>query len=191
MTFPKIPFFLAALVLAAFPAGAQAPGGEALVPLFGLLAGEQQAVTLSEADANALLESSVLAPRIEAGAGLTGLRVRFRSGEVEAAGRLAPSRLGSFGNLLVGPEAAPQPVELVFGLRGQAGMGTVTLRRVVISGMELPPAALEEALTPMLLAPFQEAGVAPPVSGEPFPLPYGLESVEVTDGALHLRAPSR
>ncbi len=187
----KFPFFFAALVLAAFPAGAQAPDGGALVQLFGLLAGEPQVVTLSEAEANALLESSVLAPRIEAGAGLTGLRVRFRSGEVEAAGRLDPSRLGSFGNLLGGPESAPQPVELVFGLGGQAGMGTVTLRRVVISGMELPPAALEEALTPMLLAPFQEAGVAPPVSGEPFLLPYGLESVEVTDGALHLRAPSR
>ena len=76
-------------------------------------------------------------------------------------------------------------------MEGDAGLGMVTLRRAVIGGMELPATVIEDALVPMFVAPFQGAGDRRPASGEPFPLPWSLESVEVLDGALSLRSAAR
>ncbi len=185
MLFRKVSALLVLLLAAS---AAQAPsGGEAMVKLLGLLAGESPSATFTESEVNALLESPVFAPSLAARTGVAGLRVGFRPGEVHLTGRLDPARLGPLAGMGGG---APRPVELAFAVRGAGGMGVVSLRRSVIAGMELPPAAVENALVPALLAPFQEAGAAgaPPASGEPFPLPGGIESVEVRDGALSLRA---
>ncbi len=187
MVFRKLscPFVLSLLL--ALPAAAQEPGGEAMVKLLGLLAGDPQPVTFSETEVNALLESPILAPSLATQAGLTGLRVGFHPGEVHVTGHLDPARLGP----LAGGGAAPRPVELAFEVSGTGGVGVVSLRRSVIAGLELPPEVVEDALVPMLLAPFQEANVEAPASGEPFPLPHHLQSVEVLDGTLSLRANPR
>ena len=188
MTFGKLSGSLAFLLLLTGLSSAQGTaGGEAMVKLLGLLAGEPQAVVFSESEVTTLLESPAFAPRVASEAGLADLEVTFRPGEAHVSGRLDPSRLGPF----AGTNAAPQPVELVLGIHGEDGVGSVSLLRVVIAGLELPPASIEQALAPVLIAPFFPPGRSLPASGESFPLPWGLESVELSGGALSLRPRSR
>lgn len=187
----------AAPLLGAAASGQQTPAappdpveGGAWLKVFGLVSGVPEPVVLSEAEVNALFGSEQLRTVFRERAGLTEVAARLLPDEVHLRGRMEVSRLAPALGPLVPPSGSPpQPVELVLQLRGAGGMGEATLLRGTVSGMELPPPviadAVSEALSGALTAQFPD-GSRPSLDGTPFPLPDQVERFEVRSGEIFL-----
>ncbi len=191
------------LLLAAAPLlGAAFPGGQAPAPppdpvesgawlkIFGIISGAPEPVVLSEAEVNALLGSAQLAAIFTERAGLTGVEARLLPDEVHLRGRMEVSRLAAALGPLAPPAGSPpQPIELVLRLRDMGGSAEATLLRGTVSGMELPPLviadAVSEALSGVLTAQFPD-GSRPSLDGTPFPLPHRIDWFEVRSGEVLL-----
>ncbi len=183
------------LLLAAPPArssGQQAPPDEALasgfLKLAGLTSGED-AVTLSEAEANALLAAEPAAGWLLAETGLRNVRVRFFSGQAHFVGAMAGDRmLPALGPLLGAAPGEDHPVELTFSLAGADGVGRGGIDRGSLAGLELPPDLLRELVLEGLaaLTSVPEEVRSAIRAGTPFPLPYRLETIEVRHGEVRL-----
>lgn len=191
------------LLAAALLLGAAYPGGQAPAPppdpvesgawlkIFGIISGAPDPVVLSEAEVNALLGSAQLAAIFTERAGLTGVQARLLPDEVHLRGRIEVSRLAAALGPLAPPAGSPpQPIELVLRLRDIGGSAAATVVRGTISGMELPPLviaeAVSEALSEALTAQFPD-GSRPGLDGTPFPLPQRIDRFEVRSGEILLQ----
>ncbi len=187
----------APLLGAAFP-GPQAPApppgtveGGAWLKIFGIVSGAPEPVVLSEAEVNALLGSEQLSTIFAERAGLTEVEARLLPDEVYLRGRMEVSRLAAALGPLAPPSGSPpQSVELELRLRDAGGSAEATLLRGTVSGMELPPLviadALSEALLDVLTAQFPD-GSRPSLDGTPFPLPHRIDRFEVRSGEILLQ----
>ena len=197
LRFLPILFATAPLLGAAAP-GQQAPAGpadpiegSAWLKVFGIVSGSPEPVVLSEAEVNALLRSEQLRPLLAERAGLTEVVARLLPEEVQFRGRMEVSRLAAALGPL-GPPAGspPQPVELVFRLRDMGGSAEATLRRGTVSGVELPPPVIAEAvadtLDRALMAWFPD-GSRPSLDGTRFPLPNRIKAFELRTGEVLLK----
>ena len=195
-------------LLAAVPLlGAVSPGQQAPAPppdpvesgawlkIFGIISGAPDPVVLSEAEVNALLASAQLTAIFTERAGLTGVQARLLPDEVHLRGRMEVSRLAAALGPGLGPLAPPagsppQPIELVLRLRDIGGSAAATVVRGTISGMELPPLviaeAVSEAFSGALTAQFPD-GSRPSLDGTPFPLPQRIDRFEVRSGEILLQ----
>ncbi len=189
---------LAALpLLGAASPGAQAPApppdpveGAAWLKIFGIVSGAPDPVVLAEDEVNALLGSAQLTAVLTERAGLTGVTARLLPDEVQLRGNMAVAKLAAALGPLAPPSGSPpQPVELVLRLRDTGGSAEATLLRGTVSGMELPPPVIAEALSEALLgaltAQFPD-GSQPSLDGTPFPLPRRIARFEVRSGEVLL-----
>lgn len=187
----------AAPLLGSAAPGRQAPApppdpveGGAWLKIFGIVAGSPEPVVLSEMEVNALLGSEQLQPVFRERAGLTAVVARLLPDEVHLSGRMEVSRLAAALGPLAPPSGSPpQPVALVLRLRDAGGAAEATLLRGTVSGMELPPPviaeAVSDALAEALTAQFPD-GSRPRLDGTPFPLPNRIEGFEVRSGEILL-----
>ena len=162
----------------------------AWLKIFGLTSGSPVPVVLSEAEVNALLGSAQLAALFTDRAGLTDVEVRLLPDEVHLSGRMENAMLGdALGPFAPPAGSPPQPVELAVRLRDAGGSGEVTLLRGAVSGMELPPQFIAEAVLAALAGVVEavpEGGAGPILDGAPFPLPRGVARFEVRLGEIVL-----
>lgn len=194
---PLIILFAALPLLGAASPGVQAPlppanpvETAAWLKILGLTSGSPVPVVLSEAEVNALLGSAKLAALFTGRAGLTEVEARLLPDEVHLSGLMETSRLGNALGPL-GPPAGnpPQPVELAVQLRDTGGSAKATLLRGALSGMELPPQFIAEAVLAALaglVGAVPEGGAGPILEGAPFPLPRGVARFEVRMGEIVL-----
>ena len=190
------------LLLAAAPLpGAASPGlqspspppdpveGGAWLKIFAVVSGAPEPVVLSEAEVNALLGSERLQAFFAERAGLSGVEARLLPEEVHLRGRIEASLLSATLGFLAPPSGAPQPIALTVRLRDTGGAVAATLLGGTVSGMELPPEILAEALSEALsgmLAVQLPDGSRPSLDGTPFPLPHRIERFEVRSGEVLL-----
>lgn len=76
------------------------------------------------------------------------------------------------------------PVEVTARFNADAGVGQLHVERVLLSGVELPLTVVEMLTADVKQVPFLPEGFR---LGEPFALPYNVESVKLHAGAIKLR----
>ena len=76
------------------------------------------------------------------------------------------------------------PVEVTARFSGDGGVGELQVERVLLSGVELPLTVVEMLTSDVKQVPFLPEGFR---LGEPFALPYNVESVKLQAGAVKLR----
>jgi len=76
------------------------------------------------------------------------------------------------------------PVEVTARLTADGGVGQLVVERVLLSGVELPLSVVEMLTSDVKQLPFLPPGFR---LGEPFALPYNVESVKLHMGAVTLR----
>ncbi len=184
---------LPALLLAAGPGAPQSSPAEAgaWLKLLGLVAEPPAPVVLTEAEVNALLGSAQIRAILGERAGVSRLEARLLPDEVRLRGDLdAESLDAALGPLAPPGTASAHPVEASIRLRGASGSAEAEILRGAVSGRELPPELLSGLLLPALAEAFRdgtaEPGPPPVRSGSPFPLPWGLEAIEVGVGEIRL-----
>ena len=164
--------------------------GGAWLKIFGIVSGAPEPVVLSEAEVNALLRSAQLRAVFAERAGLTDVAARLFPGEVHFRGRLETSRLAAALGPLAPPAGSPaQPVALVMQLQSATGLVEARLLRGTVSGVELPPPLLAEAVAEALatvLGAQLPTDSRPTLDGTPFPLPDRIERLEVRSGEILL-----
>ena len=174
--------------------------GGAWLKIFSLTSGGLEPVVLSEAEVNALLASAQLAALLVETAGLSRVEARLLPEEVRLSGEMDAARIGAaLGPLAPRAEGRAQQVEASVRIRGARGSGEATILRGAIAGQELPPALIREALLDALAGagrlPGEGDGEAPWETalrtGTPFPLPQGLDAIEVGSGEIRLTPASR
>jgi hypothetical protein len=172
------------------PASPEAIEGGAWLKVFAIRSGSPEPVLLSELEVNALLQSVQLAAFLTEQAGLTEVQVELLPDEVQLTGRVAVERLGAaLGPFAPPPGTPPQPVNIAVRVRGSGGSGEVAILRGAVAGMELPPQVIAEAVLGGL-AGISESGLervrGPILEGAPFPLPAGLDGIELRAGEVVL-----
>ena len=162
----------------------------AWMKVLGLASGAPDPVTLSEAEVNLLLGSAQLSSFFERQAGLSGLTAQLSADQVRLGGEMDGALLAGVLGPLAPPEGGPrQPFDVVIELRGAEGSGRAKIVRGAVAGFEAPPQLLNEAALSVLVDAFRDSGAAAgtPVRPDvPFPLPGGIETVEVRDGEIRL-----
>ena len=162
----------------------------AWMKVLGLASGAADPVTLSEAEVNLLLGSAQLSSFFERQAGLSGLTAQLSADQVRLGGEMDGALLAGVLGPLAPPEGGPrQPFDVVIELRGAEGSGRAKIVRGAVAGFEAPPQLLNEAALSVLVDAFRDSGAAAgtPVRPDvPFPLPGGIEAVEVRDGEIRL-----
>ncbi|MGH9323725.1 MAG: hypothetical protein ACRD3V_28055, partial [Vicinamibacteria bacterium] len=76
------------------------------------------------------------------------------------------------------------PVEATARVSGENGAGKIDLERVLLAGVELPPSLVAALASSESASQFLPPGFR---LGEPFDLPYNLESIRCRMGMVHLR----
>ena len=162
----------------------------AWMKVLGLASGAPDPVTLSEAEVNLLLGSAQLSSFFERQAGLSGLTAQLSADQVRLGGEMDGALLAGVLGPLAPPEGGPrQPFDVVIELRGAEGSGRAKIVRGAVAGFEAPPQLLNEAALSVLVDAFRDSGAAAgtPVRPDvPFPLPGGIDAVEVRDGEIRL-----
>lgn len=183
----RAPHLAAALALFLLPQSDPLEAG-AWLKLFGLVAETPAPVVLTEAEVNALLASEALRPRLAEDAGLSRLEAELLPDEVRLRGDLERATLVAvLGPLAPGATDPAHPVEANIRLRGASGAAEAEVLRGTVSGQALPPELLSEALLGALARAFSaESSETPPPAGSPFPLPFGLDGIEVGAGEVRL-----
>lgn len=185
----------ATLPVVLFAAGAVAPQSSpeeagVWLKLFGVVAETPAPVVLTEAEVNLLLASAQITALLGDGAGVSRLEVRLLPDEVRLSGDLDAARLDAAMGALAPPTtASAHPVEASIRLRGASGSGEAEVLRGSVSGRELPPEFFSGILLATLVRAFRNgtAGSDAPVrAGSPFPLPWGLDGIEVGTGEIRL-----
>ena len=184
-----------ALLLAALPArssGQETPEevlASGFFKLAALLSGDGDAVTLSEAEANALLAAEPAAEWLLAEAGLRNVRVRFFPGQAHFIGAMPGDRMpAALGPLLGAAAGEDHPVDVTLGLSGADGVGRGGIERGSLAGLELPPDLLAELVLEGLagLTGVPEQARSAIRAGTAFPLPWRIEGIEVRSGEVRL-----
>lgn len=200
--FPRIPRRMPFLLLLALPTLIAGGGRLQLTPppdpvetgawfkILGLRSGAPDPVVLSEAEVNALLGSAQLGALFAERAGVSGLSARLFPEEVRVRGKLEAARLGPVLGPLAPPAAGPaQPFQAVIRLRGAGGAAEATILRGMVAGIEVPPEMLTEAVGAVLLGVLGGSGAdgeEPVRTDALFPLPPGLEGLQVRSGEVRL-----
>lgn len=161
---------------------------DAWMKLFGLMGGAAaEPVTLTEAEAGALLATPPAAPILAEEGGLSAVSAQFHPGEVRFSATADPETLAALLPLPLGAGGGGVPLRAAVRLVGEDGFGRATLVEASAGGLPVPPEAVAEALLERLLAAFSVEGSLD-IEGATarFPLPYGLRSLVVGAGEIRL-----
>ena len=163
----------------------------AWMKVLGLASGAPDPVTLSEAEVNLLLGSAQLSSFFERQAGLSGLTAQLSADQVRLGGEMDGALLAGVLGPLAPPEGGPAAaVRCGDRTAGRGGLGPGRRSSGERSPVfEAPPQLLNDAALSVLVDAFRDSGAAAgtPVRPDvPFPLPGGIEAVEVRDGEIRL-----
>jgi len=76
------------------------------------------------------------------------------------------------------------PLELAARLQAEDGVGRLALETVSLSGLPIPLPVIQQLVTANTKSPSRPTGFR---LDEPFPLPYGIDSVQILKGRMVLR----
>lgn len=137
---------------------------------------------IQEAEANDYLR----AERASLPEGVEGLWMRFEEGTtvVGATVDLEKFRTNLPPSMLFQLLSGRVPVEIQARFEGASGVGTLDLQRVLLGGLELPASLVSALSQSESASQFLPPGFR---MGEPFELPYDLESIQCRLGSVLVR----